>query len=118
MKKYIAIIVMFLFVANINAQNGNGELNKEVKFEKIDKNNKLAFVFRDGVLVEKGVLKNGKREGVWQSFNENGTLLTEASFSNGEKNGVWVIYDQTEVKYVLHYQNNLRVKANDLAVAE
>lgn len=118
MRKFIAIVMVFLFLANTNAQNGNDKLNKEVKLEKIDKNTDLAFVFSNGNLVEKGLLKNGKREGVWQSFNERGTLIAEASFVNGKKDGVWVIYDRTDVKYVLHYKNDLRIKANDLAIAD
>ncbi len=118
MRKFIAIIVMFVFVINTEAQNQKENLTKEVKLEKVDKNNDLAFIYSNGNLVEKGILKNGKREGVWQAFNENGTLLTEASFSKGEKNGIWVIYDQADIKYVLHYQNNVRVKANDLAILD
>jgi len=118
MKKIITIVSILIFATNIYAQNVKTNIESDVELVKIDKNTDLAFVYNNGNLVEKGILKNGKREGVWQSFKENGTLLTEASFSNGEKNGVWVIYDQAEVKYVLHYQNNVRVKASDLAIAQ
>ena len=34
---------MFLFVANMSAQNENDKVNKEVKIEKIDRNTDLAF---------------------------------------------------------------------------
>jgi len=116
-----AFIVLLLFggilFSNVFAQD-NADVKREVVLKKVDAQCKLAFVYEDDLLVEKGIMKNGKREGVWQSFNSNVILTAEASFSNGKKNGIWVIYDGAEVKYLLHYQNNSRVKALDLARVE
>lgn len=102
----------------LNAQEVYTTINKEIVLEKVSKNSDLAFVYQNKVLVEKGILVNGKREGVWQSFNENGTLITEASFSKGMKNGVWNIYENADLKYILHYQNDARVQANHLAIVQ
>lgn len=115
MKHLMIIAVMFFGFSSLQAQQEAGQVSKKTVFQKIDKNSHLAFVYLDEVLVEKGMLVNGKREGVWQSFNENGTISTEASFSKGLKNGVWNIYEGADLKYVLHYQNDSRVQANNLA---
>lgn len=118
MKNLMIVFVLFLGLSTAQAQQGIGEISKTTVLQKIDKNTDLAFVYLGDALVEKGVLVNGKREGVWQSFNENGTIATEASFSKGMKNGVWNIYDGADLKYVLHYQNDARVQANNLAVVD
>lgn len=112
-------ILMILMIGGISISNVYAQdifsVDKEVVLKKVDGNTQMAFVYHDNVLTEKGLLKNGKREGVWQSFNSNGNLTAEASFTNGMKEGVWVIYDGSQVKYLLHYQNDKRIKANDLA---
>lgn len=118
MKNLLVVAGLLLMFTGLNAQGASASLEKEVVLEKIDKHSDMAFIYQNGVLIEKGMLVDGKREGVWQSFNENGTLATEASFSNGLKNGVWNIYDGTALKYVLHYQNDARVQANNLAVVQ
>lgn len=111
-------MVMVTSFFALSAQSNTSGVERRVVLEKIDKNTQIAFVFQNDILFEKGMIKNGKREGVWQSFNEKGNIVTEASFSKGVKNGVWIVYDQAEVKYVLYYQNDQRIQANDLASAK
>ena len=118
MKNSLVIAALLMMFTALNAQSVSSSVEKEIVLEKVDKNAEMAFVYQNGVLIEKGLLVNGKREGVWQSFNENGTLATEASFSKGLKNGVWNIYDGADLKYVLHYQNDERVHANNLAIVQ
>lgn len=112
------LIVCFLLLGGIFGNVLNAQTNefaKNVVVKKIDNKHNLVFIYIDGYLAEKGVMKNGKREGNWQSFNENGNLVVEASFANGLKNGVWAIYNGNEVKYLIEYQDNKRVKSFDLA---
>jgi antitoxin component YwqK of YwqJK toxin-antitoxin module len=118
MKNLVVFAALFLMFVGLNAQGVSASVDKDIVLEKVDKNSEMAFVYQSDVLIEKGLLVNGKREGVWQSFNDNGTLATEASFSKGLKNGVWNIYEGADLKYVLHYQNDLRVQANNLAVVQ
>lgn len=118
MRAIMMILVCGMTMSFAFAQEGKGDVNKETVLQSIDKNTDLAFVYLNGDLIEKGVLVNGKREGVWQSFNSDGTIATEASFSKGLKNGVWNIYEDAGLKYVLHYQNGFRVQANNLAIAD
>ena len=86
MKKIVTIFAVVMTLNISWAQLGNEGVNKETVLESIDKNTYLAMVYLNGNLVEKGVLVNGKREGVWQSFNSDGTIATAASFSKGLKN--------------------------------
>lgn len=93
-----------------------GEDSKKVVLEEVSKTTQMAFVYdASGVLIEKGLLVKGKREGVWQGFNADGLITAEVTFKNGQKNGVWKIYDQTELVYVLYYQNDQRMMAENLA---
>jgi antitoxin component YwqK of YwqJK toxin-antitoxin module len=116
-------LIVFLMLSggiifnNAIAQD-DASVKREVVFEKVNAASQMTYIYENEQLIEKGMLKNGKRDGVWQSFNSNGNLTVEATFVNGEKNGIWVVYEGLDVKYILHYQNNSRVKAIDLARAE
>ena len=39
-----------------------------------------------------GEIKNGKREGPWVSYFENGQLWDKGDYKNGEREGPWVTY--------------------------
>lgn len=60
------------------------------------------------VLDKKGLYKDGKKEGTWQYFYEDGILLKETEFKNDEKNGLEKKYTKTkEVIEESNYVNNL-----------
>ena len=40
----------------------------------------------------KGNYKNGKQEGAWVLYWENGQLMTKGNYKNGKKDGLWVYY--------------------------
>jgi len=42
---------------------------------------------------DKGLIKNGKREGVWFSYWNNGQLWSKGNYKNGEREGKWVYYN-------------------------
>jgi antitoxin component YwqK of YwqJK toxin-antitoxin module len=41
---------------------------------------------------EQGSLKNGKKDGSWIGYHENGQLFYEGDWKNGKKDGSWVYY--------------------------
>jgi antitoxin component YwqK of YwqJK toxin-antitoxin module len=41
---------------------------------------------------EQGLIENGKREGAWISYRENGQLRYEGKYKNGFKDGAWFSY--------------------------
>lgn len=116
MRKLMVVLVVFLSVQFINAQDNIVE--KNVEYQQIDKQSKIAFIYQGDVLVEKGLLVDGKRHGVWQSFNEDGTLATEVSFEMGVKEGMWNIYKDAQLMYVLQYKDNALVKVENLALVD
>ncbi len=46
----------------------------------------------------KGVIKEGKREGLWQAWYENGNLWSEAEYKNGTNHGISVTYFESGKK--------------------
>jgi antitoxin component YwqK of YwqJK toxin-antitoxin module len=43
----------------------------------------------NGKVKEVGCFRNGRRDGTWKQFTDQGTLLAHAGFKNGERQGVW-----------------------------
>ena len=42
---------------------------------------------------QQGKLKDGKEEGPWVHYHENGKLFSKGTFKDGKKEGPWVIYN-------------------------
>lgn len=73
--------------------NGNPRLVRTI--EKVD--GVLVAVYEkeywdDGNILKEGPLKNGKRDGTWQSFYRDGVLWSEGSFNEGAREGVSITY--------------------------
>jgi len=55
---------------------------------------------------EQGSFKNGKREGYWISYHENGQLWYEGKFKSGKQEGASVGYhDNGQLQYKGNYKN-------------
>jgi antitoxin component YwqK of YwqJK toxin-antitoxin module len=50
--------------------------------------------FKDGSLVEEGMLLNGERNGSWTIFHPNGKPHVVNSYLNGRKNGLTIEFDE------------------------
>ncbi len=60
--------------------------------------------FRTGKLFMEGGLKEGKREGNWTAWYENGNIWSIASYSEGLRNGEGkVYYDNGQLRYIQAY---------------
>ena len=59
-----------------------------------DEVSKNGEVFKQigGMEAPLGKMKNGKKEGKWMLWNDNGTKKEEQYFKNGRKDGHWKIY--------------------------
>ena len=42
---------------------------------------------------EQGSFKNGKEEGSWASYWDNGQLMSKGNYKNGKKEGAWYTYN-------------------------
>ena len=122
MPERIGILYVFITIILCSCSNEPSEKieNKKVQRDTI----KADFVFtekkdtliRDGeyikyyknkVIEMQGIMKDGKREGLWKSYYENGSPWSETTFTGGKKNGkttTW--YDNENKRYEGFYTND------------
>lgn len=48
--------------------------------------------FTNGQLSSKGSYKNGESEGLWEVYSSDGGLISKGSYKNGEREGLWIYY--------------------------
>lgn len=64
--------------------------------------------YKNGVIEMRGMMKEGKREGLWKSWYENGSPWSETTFEKGIKNGrtsTW--YENEKKRYDGFYTNDM-----------
>lgn len=67
----------------------------------------------NNLLQSSGRVKEGKCEGVWKQWNEQGHLIAVGSFRNGLKNGTWKFYSPSENTWLrVVYKNNQLVSSS------
>jgi len=99
MKKYIILGAM-LISAMLFANEG------KPKLEVIKNNMVLATYFYDnGQVQQQGTFKDGKLQGEWVSFDENGKKIAIAEYDNGQKVGKWFHWSEGALNEV-DYSNN------------
>ena len=96
-------------IENIKVQRDT--INKNFLFtEKKDsliQNGEYIKYYKNGVIEMQGMMKDGKREGIWKSFYEDGSPWSETIFNGGKKNGKttsW--YDNEKKRYEGFYTND------------
>ena len=101
------LILMLLFGLSAYSQT----------IEVSDRNNNgiLEFVkySKDGIMVEKGNLLNGKYHGNIYSYYTNGDIKSVSRFSNGVKEGTWKLFNTNgDITHEIVYEDNRRVQAS------
>jgi hypothetical protein len=71
----------------------NGTVKSSYKYTDLN-NYDVSNFYTSGKLMETGSFVNGKMNGLWTSYSENGVKSGEAFYSNGIKSGEWKIYDE------------------------
>ena len=67
----------------------------------------------DGQLSSKGTYKDGKGEGPWVHYWENGQLMSKGTYKDGKKEGPWVVHNEdgtVDKKWTGTYRNGKKVK--------
>ena len=68
----------------------SGKINGKIKN---GKRNGLWTVYHDnGQLHSKGKYKNGNKEGLWEVYHRNGKLQSKGEYKNGNEEGLWEWY--------------------------
>jgi len=63
--------------------------------------------YKNGVTKMRGMMKNGKRDGLWKSFYDNGSPWSETTFKDGKKDGPTITwYPNEQKRYVGFYSND------------
>lgn len=64
--------------------------------------------YDNGVVEVRGILKAGKREGVWKSFYKNGMPWSETTFLNGKKEGHTISWHENgQKRYEGYFKNDV-----------
>jgi hypothetical protein len=67
-------------------------------------NGPMELYFPSGARMEHREYNNGKKTGIWLTWDEKGTKIGEASYLDGIKNGTWYIWNsQGILLYEMHY---------------
>ena len=62
------------------------------KFKDGKKEGSWEYYFENGQLWKKGNYKNGKKEGLWVRHLSNGQLISKGAYKNNKEDGEWVSY--------------------------
>ena len=109
MKKYLLII---LFAGVCYSQKSYNEKHlveqNGLWYKKFSDEVVNGEVFKQigGMEAPLGKMKNGKKEGKWMLWNDNGTKKEEQYFKNGRKDGHWKIYRKDGSKFEDQYYLN------------
>ncbi|GAL66051.1 hypothetical protein [Jejuia pallidilutea] len=101
MKKYITILAALLISASVFAQKERTlTLNKETNL--ID----VVYYHANGEISQTGsYTADGKLEGQWISFNEEGETIVTAYYKEGKKVGKWIYIIDGKLKEVDYSKN-------------
>jgi hypothetical protein len=67
----------------------------------------------NGQLWSKGIYKDGDRDGSWVWFHDNGQLLSKGIYKDGERDGPWVSYNEDGTVWMVltgTYKDGVKVK--------
>lgn len=92
--KKIAVIALLLVSTLTFAQN------KAPKLEEVNGLVKAIYYFDNGKVQQEGFFKDGKLDGKWISYNENGSKIAIAEYTNGEKTGKWFFWSDKSLAEV------------------
>ena len=98
MKRYL-IAVALVFSGMIYAQDSKPIL------EPFGKKVKATYFYDNGQVQQEGYFENGKLEGYWVSYNEDGTKNASGFYKEGAKVGKWFFWKDVNLSEV-DYSNN------------
>ncbi|HWR94166.1 MAG TPA: hypothetical protein VN192_03085 [Flavobacterium sp.] len=100
MKKFIVLAVL-MFAGSIYSQNAKPVL------EPYGKKVKATYFYENGQIQQVGFFENGKLEGNWVSYNENGDKIAMGEYTKGVKTGKWLFWTNEQLAEVDYSKNNI-----------
>lgn len=98
MKTFIATLALVLS-SMVYAQDAKPVL------EPFGKKVKATYFYENGQIQQEGFFENGKLEGYWVSYNEDGTKKASGFYKEGAKVGKWFFWKEDQLSEV-DYSNN------------
>jgi len=77
------------------------------------KDNPQVSYYDNGQLLEKGIRKNGKKEGYWVRYYDNGQLLFKGTYKKGKRDGPWISHNRdgtVNPRFTGTYKDSKKVK--------
>ncbi|MGL2962886.1 toxin-antitoxin system YwqK family antitoxin [Flavobacterium sp. RSB2_4_14] len=90
----IVFLGAFLISGFAFAQTAKPVLEQEGKLVK------ATYYHENGKIQQQGYFKDGKLEGQWIAFDENGNKSSMAEYTNGQKTGKWFFWNNTSLSEV------------------
>lgn len=116
MKKILLPSIVLLFASCGGGSGSSAVQTDTVRSEKlishvpadsIIQNGEYIKYYKNGVVQMRGMMKDGKRDGLWKSFYQNGNPWSQTTFKGGIKEGpttTW--YDNNNKRYDGNYKND------------
>ncbi len=79
----------------------------EPKFEKVGEQLKGTYFHENGKISQTGFFVDGKLNGEWKMFDEDGNKLAIGEYKNGRKTGKWTFWEGDIVKEVDFNDNQI-----------
>ena len=95
------ILAVVLFSGALFAQDAKPVL--EPFGEKI----RATYFYENGQVQQVGYFENGKLEGLWESYNEQGERIATGEYSKGVKTGKWLFWNDEQLAEVSYSKNNI-----------
>ncbi len=84
--------------------HSNGQMAKIYHLKSGVLHNSVLFYKQNGTLDYSGSYFYGKKDGIWQQWDEHGKLVAKAYYEAGSKTGEWMIHDPFNNEgYLLYY---------------
>jgi antitoxin component YwqK of YwqJK toxin-antitoxin module len=97
-----------------NIHEMNYGVEDTIKMQSIEnqaqvKDGPFELLYPSGIIKAKGTLKNGEKQGLWESFFEDGTRWSSTYYNSGKPNGYSITYYKNgTVQYKGEYKNGER----------
>ena len=100
MKKIVILVALFIGSIAFSQQ-------KNVQLEEVNGLVKATYLFNNGNIEQQGFFKDGKLDGIWTSYDENGNKKSVAEYKEGVKVGKWFFWNGNNLSEVDFSRNTI-----------
>ena len=79
----------------------------EPQFEVVGNRIQITYFYDNGRVQQQGFYKDGKLDGAWTSYDEQGNKLAAGTYAQGQKVGEWSFWSGAELSRVRYTDNQI-----------